>query len=81
MATLTLKNVPDGLYARLKLLAARNRRSLNQEAIAHLEEAVTMPREDADHRLAALRRFHESLSRRYNLEERDIDEWKRAGRP
>jgi antitoxin FitA len=36
MATLTLKNVPDDLYRRLKESAARNRRSLNQEAIARL---------------------------------------------
>ena len=37
MATLTLRNVPDELYERLKAQATMNRRSLNQEAIAILE--------------------------------------------
>jgi plasmid stability protein len=40
MATLTLKNVPDELVTRLKAEAARNRRSLNQEAIARLEASA-----------------------------------------
>jgi plasmid stability protein len=37
MATLTIRNVPDDLYRSLKEQAARNRRSLNQEAIAKLQ--------------------------------------------
>jgi antitoxin FitA len=45
MATLTLKNVPDDLYERLKQRAARHRRSLNQEVIAVLE-AVEQPESD-----------------------------------
>lgn len=40
MATLTLKNVPPDLYDRLKKTAQKNRRSLNQEAIVRLEEAL-----------------------------------------
>lgn len=40
MATLTLKNVPPELYDRLKKTAQQNRRSLNQEAIVQLEEAL-----------------------------------------
>ena len=34
--TLTLKNIPDAVFARLKLTAEQNRRSLNSEAIACL---------------------------------------------
>lgn len=33
MPTMTLKNVPDELYAELKRSAERHRRSLNQKAI------------------------------------------------
>jgi plasmid stability protein len=40
MATLTLKNVPEQLYAHLKRSAERNRRSLNREAIVCLEQAL-----------------------------------------
>jgi len=39
MATLTLRNVPDELVARLKARAKRHRRSLNNETIAALELA------------------------------------------
>ncbi|KEF42168.1 MAG: hypothetical protein ER33_07345 [Cyanobium sp. CACIAM 14] len=39
MATLTLRNVPDDLVARLKARAKRHRRSLNNETIAALEMA------------------------------------------
>jgi len=40
MAGLLLKNVPPELHAGLKRRAARNRRSLTQEAIAILESAL-----------------------------------------
>ncbi len=39
MAVLTIRDVPDDLYAILKQLAVRNRRSLQQEAIVQLEQA------------------------------------------
>ena len=40
MPTLTLKNIPDGLHARLKASAARNRRSLNSEILFRLEKDI-----------------------------------------
>lgn len=43
MATLTIRNLPDDLHARLKEQAKRNRRSLNQEVIAELEAAPVVP--------------------------------------
>ena len=57
LATLTLKNFPDDLYAQLKAQAAHHRRSLNREAVLCLEEAVIgQPRQDAAKVLAQLRR-------------------------
>jgi plasmid stability protein len=38
--TITLKNIPPQLHSLLKEQAKRNKRSLNQEAILRLEEAV-----------------------------------------
>ena len=38
MATITLKNVPKALHAKLTKRAAAHKRSLNQEAIMCLEE-------------------------------------------
>ncbi len=39
MPVLTIRDVPDDLYALLKRLASRNRRSLQQEALVRLEQA------------------------------------------
>jgi plasmid stability protein len=40
MATVTVKNIPDELYARLKSVAEINRRSINSEIIMCIEHAV-----------------------------------------
>ena len=40
MATVTVKNIPDDLYARLKAAAARNRRSINSEIIVCIEDRL-----------------------------------------
>jgi plasmid stability protein len=40
MATVTVKNIPDELYARLKSVAVINRRSINSEIIMCIERAV-----------------------------------------
>lgn len=41
MATITLKNVPDDLHARLKMQAKAHKRSLNQEALFCIEMATS----------------------------------------
>ncbi|MEM1206296.1 MAG: hypothetical protein AAGN66_23895 [Acidobacteriota bacterium] len=43
MASLTLKNIPDDLLARLRAQAGEDRRSLNQQAIYLLERALGEP--------------------------------------
>ena len=43
MPTLTLKNIPAELHARLKASAERNRRSLNSEILVRLEQDVERP--------------------------------------
>lgn len=47
MATLTIRNVPDDVHARLKEQARRNRRSLNQEVIAELSDVGSTENEEA----------------------------------
>ena len=80
MATLTLKNVPDELYQRLKAQAAAHRRSLNQEAIELLGGAVPAEGRDAADEIRALKTFQESLGKTYSVTDEEIDRWKRAGR-
>ena len=40
MPSITIKNVPERLYERLKDVARRNRRSINSEVILQLERAL-----------------------------------------
>jgi len=40
VAALVIKNLPDSLHRRLKEEAARNRRSMTQQALAILERAL-----------------------------------------
>ncbi|MBW1716868.1 MAG: Arc family DNA-binding protein, partial [Deltaproteobacteria bacterium] len=48
MATVTVKNIPDELYERLKTVAEINRRSINSEIIVCIENAVTSRRINPD---------------------------------
>ena len=44
MATLNVKNLPDGLYRRLQARAKRQRRSVAQEVTQILSEALEAPK-------------------------------------
>ena len=78
--TLTLKNIPDGVYERLKASAAIHRRSLNSEAIACLEKVLMANRTSVEERLARLRQLRASL-RTQDFDHELMDELKREGRP
>jgi len=54
MPTLTIRNVPDDLHARLKERARRNRRSLNQEVIAELDAGISQDEMEVE-RIALVR--------------------------
>jgi hypothetical protein len=77
--TLTLKNIPDEVYARLRAQATLNRRSLNSEAILCLETILNLRPADTRERLAQLRGMRAALGdARFGMG--DIDEFKREGR-
>jgi len=48
MSTLTIRDVPDELHARLKERAERNRRSLNAETLLMLEQALLLYPEESE---------------------------------
>jgi plasmid stability protein len=78
--TLTLKNIPDEVYIRLKHSAELHRRSLNSEAILCLETALVPANIKPSERLARARALRITLpKKRYSI--RDIDAAKRQGRP
>ena len=78
--TLTLKNIPDSVYERLKLSAEIHRRSLNSEAIVCLESVLLPTRIMPDERLARARELRAALPKG-KFHARDIDAVKREGRP
>ncbi len=59
--TLTLKNIPDDLYVRLKEAAQAHRRSLNNEVIVCLESILLPQKVTVDERLARARQLRKTL--------------------
>lgn len=78
--TLTLKNIPDAVYERLKFSAETHRRSLNSEAIVCLESVLLPTRMKPGERLARARELRAALPQGEFLA-RDIDAAKRQDRP
>ncbi|MBX3695810.1 MAG: Arc family DNA-binding protein [Steroidobacteraceae bacterium] len=77
--TLTLKNIPDEVYERLKDSAESHRRSLNSEAIVCLETVLLPGRIAPAERLARARALRNALPKA-KFRARDIDAMKREGR-
>ena len=77
MASLTLKDIPKQLHEQLRDQAARHRRSLSQEALACLEQAVTVERIDPEALLAKARRLRARLK---SVSQQDLDDWTSYGR-
>jgi len=78
--TLTLKNIPDVVYERLKTSAEMHRRSLNSEAIVCLESVLLPTRMPPGERLARARELRAALPKGQFCA-RDIDAAKRQDRP
>lgn len=78
--TLTLKNLPDALHARLAAAAKRHRRSLNNEAIVCLEAGLGATPLPVEQHLTEIRALRESLGT-HSFDPAEIDALKREGRP
>jgi plasmid stability protein len=78
--TLTLKNIPDEVYSRLKATAEMHRRSLNSEAIVCLETALVPGEVAPSERLAQARALRAGLGA-VKFEVGDMDAYKHRGRP
>ena len=77
MASLTLKDIPPPLHQRLRERAERHRRSLSQEALACLEQAVAAESIDVDALLVTARAMRANVK---PVRQRDLDAWVRRGR-
>lgn len=78
--TLTLKNIPDAVYERLKASAAEHRRSLNSEALVCLESVLLPTRMPPSERLLRARELRAALPKG-KFSAFGIDTAKRRGRP
>lgn len=79
MASVTLKNLPPELHARLKERAAAHGRSLNGEILALLRSAVMAEVVDTDALLASAREARAGIKAR--LTDAFLDKARRRGRP
>jgi plasmid stability protein len=77
--TLTLKNIPDEVYLRLKTSAEIHRRSLNCEAIVCLKSVLLPSKMAVSERLAKARMLRAMLPRN-KFQTKDIDAYKQEGR-
>ena len=76
--TLTLKNIPDELYERLRRTATLHRRSLNSEVIVCLESVLLPSVMQASERIARAQALRADLPLVFNAS--DINDFKQAGR-
>lgn len=61
MPTLTVKNIPDDIYERLKKVAEQHRRSLNSELIHCLEKVLMPEKMSTSERIRAARAVRPKL--------------------
>ena len=79
MPAITLKALSTPLHRQLKARAARHKRSLNQEVISLLEEAVApSKRIDVEAMIAKTRALRNSL--KFTTTPEEVDRFKREGR-
>jgi len=79
MPTITVKNIPEQLYERLKQVAEANRRSINSEVIVCIERAVGSQRIDPDEMIAEARVLREKTAD-YFITDEELTEAKVTGR-
>lgn len=80
MPALTLKNIPDDLYKRLKESAQAHRRSLNSEIHYCVERTLIPYRIDVSEHISAARKIREKTAN-YPLTDDLLSSAKNTGRP
>ena len=80
MPTITVKNIPEDLYERLKESARAHRRSINSEVIVCIEKAIGTNKIDVEAEIADARELREKIGD-YDLTDDDLKQFKSEGRP
>ena len=79
MATLTIKNIPEDLYIKLKQHAKIHRRSLNSEVILCIERTIRNRKIHPDAYLARARQLR-AKTRRFTITDDEFNAAKQVGR-
>ena len=80
MRAITIKNIPDELYERLKFPAAQNRRSLNSELIMCLETVLSTRKITAREHIAGAQQVRRRFEN-FNVDEEELHRAKNWDRP
>ena len=79
MVTITIKNIPEEIYARIKAQAKVNHRSINGEILSILEQALALPPIDVRATLERARRVRD-LTAGYTVTAEEIEKMINEGR-
>lgn len=79
MATVTVKNIPDKIYNRLKSVAEINRRSINSEIIMCIENAILSRPINIDEAVENARQLRQ-LTAEYLINDEEFNQAKEEGR-
>lgn len=79
MPSITVRNIPDELYAQLKASAEVHRRSINSELLVCLEKVLSSQQIDVDEVLSSARALRSQLNG-FRATEEDLNQAKAEGR-
>ncbi|MBD3385255.1 DNA-binding protein [candidate division KSB1 bacterium] len=79
MATITVKNIPNELYLKLKATASFNRRSINNEVIYCIENMIKSRKVNPDDFISQIENFYQNIDVPYLTDEK-LKEYKEFGR-
>ncbi len=80
MPAITLKNIPDSLYAQLKVAASVHHRSLNSEILYCVERALGTHKIDVSEHIKMAKKLREKTAQN-NLTDLVLNNAKNEGRP
>ncbi len=80
MPAITLKNIPDPLYAQIKTAASIHHRSLNSEILYCVERTLGIHKIDASEHIAMARKLRAKTAQ-HNLTDQELNVFKNEGRP
>lgn len=78
--TITIRDIPDDVYAKIKKQAELHRRSINSEVIVHLEKLVRSNRRDPDQIISRAKKLKQKAKGSLSIDDiqKSIDQGRTA---